>query len=159
MSSQPREKSGRGLDLASLHGRRTQFLQNRDEVLDFRGELRCLGGRDPCGPQPSLVQPVEGEQLPEEADPLAGGVITVQVIAVPDVSAAHEQAVHPLLEGEQHVVHGDAATAHNPHNANVGGILKPTDPGQVSSGVGSPGAEKAEDLGLEICLAHTIYSR
>jgi len=90
----------------------------------------------------------------EEADAFSGGVITVQVIAVTDVSATHQQAVHSLLEGEQHVVHGYASAAHNPHNPDVGGILEPTDPSQVSSGIGSPGAEKTKHLRLEIVLAH-----
>lgn len=142
-----------------LHGRGPQFLQHGNEVLDFRCEFRRLSGRDPGGAQAPLVQAVESKQLLKEADALPCGVITVQVIAVPDVSAAHQQAVNTLLEGEQHVVHGDASAAHNPHNPNVGGILKPTDPGQVSSGVGSPGAEETEDLGLEIDLAHDKLPR
>jgi hypothetical protein len=151
--------SGRGLDPLPFHGRGTQLLQHGNKVPDFRCEFRSLRGGDPGGAQAPLVQAVEGEQLLQEANAFPGGVITVQVIAVPDVSAAHEQAVHPFLEGEQHVVHGDASAAHHPHNTDVGGILKPTDPGQVSSGVGSPGAEETKDLGLEIGLAHDKLPR
>jgi len=158
LRSSGRMVSGRGLDPGRFHGRRPQFLQDRDKIPYLRGEFRRLGGRDPCCPQPTLVQAVEGKQLSEEADPFSGGVITIQVIAVPDVSTAHEQPVHPLLESEQHVVHGDAATAHNPHDPDVCGILKPTDPGQVSSGIGSPSAEKAKHLGLEIGLAHDEFT-
>ena len=154
-----RRDLGRCLDTLRLHGRGAQFLQHGNEVPDFRGEFRSLSGRDPGSAQALLIQAVEGKQLLEEANAFAGGVITVQVIAVPDVSAAHEQAVHPLLECEQHMVHGDASAAHNPHNPNVGGILEPTDPGQVSSGVGSPGAEETKDLGLEIGLAHDTLPR
>jgi hypothetical protein len=70
------------------------------------------------------------------------------------MSAAHEYPVHPLLEGTQHVMRRDASRAHHPYDPDVCRILQSTDPSQVSSGVRSPGAQKADDIGFEILIAH-----
>jgi hypothetical protein len=83
-------------------------------------------------------------------------LITVQVIAFTDVSAADKDAVHPLLECEQDVMGGDTATAHDPNHTDVGRVLQTTDPSQVSSGIRSPGAEEADDFRFEILGAHKV---
>jgi len=78
--------------------------------------------------------------LSEKTNSFVCGVITVQVMAVTQVSPTHKHAVHPLLEGPQDVVGRHAGRAHHPNGSNVCGILQSTDPSQVSSGVCSPRA-------------------
>jgi len=104
-----------------------------------------------------LIQAVKAEELLEETDPLFSKLVTVQVTAIADVSPADENTVDALLEGQQDMVRRDAPSAHDPHDADVRRVLQPTDPSQVSSGVCSPGAQKAEDLGLEVVLRHGSF--
>ena len=75
-------------------------------------------------------------------------------MAVPNMTAAHEDAVHPALKGLQDVVRGDGPGTHDPDDADVGRVLQPADPCQVSCGIGSPGAEEADNLGFKRFSTH-----
>jgi hypothetical protein len=70
------------------------------------------------------------------------------------VSATHKNTINPLLKGKDDVVRRDASTAHDPNNPDIGRVLQPTDPSQVSSRVCSPGTQKADDLGFKVLAAH-----
>jgi hypothetical protein len=70
------------------------------------------------------------------------------------MSATHKNTVHPLLEGSEHMVRRDASRAHHPDNTNICRVLHTTDPSQVSSGICSPGAQKAYDIGFKILITH-----
>jgi hypothetical protein len=146
-------ESGRFVPKPLQRGR-TQLLELLDKVIDFFTKLRRFGRGDPSGPQTVLLDAGEGHELAHEPDAFLSGDITVQVIAVALVSAADKDPVHTFLEGQDDVMGGDAPTAHDPNHPDVGRVLQPTDPGQVSSGVRSPGAQKADDLGFEVLAAH-----
>jgi len=94
--------------------------------------------------------------LLQKIDPFLCGIITVQVIAVSQVSTAHKDAVSSLLQAKQHMVEGYAAAAHDPNNPYITRVLKPTDPGQVSSCVSSPSTQETDYFGLKILFCH-IY--
>jgi len=74
------------------------------------------------------------------------------------MSATDKNAVNPLLKGPEHMMRGNAPRAHHPDNPDVGRILHTTDPSQVSSGVRSPGAQKADDGGFKFLVAHGYFS-
>jgi len=79
-------------------------------------------------------------------------------MAVSQVSPAHKDAVHTLLEGPQDMVRRHACGTHHPDSADVCGILQPTDPSQVSSSIRSPRAQKADNLRFKIGVAHMTSS-
>lgn len=70
------------------------------------------------------------------------------------MSATHKNAVNALLKGPEHMVGRDAPGTHDPDGTDIGRILHTTDPGQVSSGIRSPGAQKTDDMGFKIHVAH-----
>jgi hypothetical protein len=74
------------------------------------------------------------------------------------MSAAHENAVHPLLECPQHMVGRHAPGAHDTDDPDICRVLHTTDPSQVSSGVCSPGAQKTDDMGFKLCVVHLFLS-
>jgi hypothetical protein len=78
-----------------------------------------------------------------------GFFITILVMAVAEVSAAHQNAVGPHLEGLENKVRGDPARTHDPDHPNVRRVLQSTDPGQVSPGIGAPVAAKSDDFWFE----------
>ena len=61
------------------------------------------------------------------------------------------------------MVPGNASRAHYPDDTDIGRVLHTTNPSQVSSGVRSPGAQKADDIGFKILITHYdnpyIYSK
>ena len=99
-----------------------------------------LGGRDPACFQPLFLYAAELEHFLEHRDSFLRGIITIQVIAFTEVSAADEHTVDSTLKCKQYMVRRNGTTAHYPDGANVRRVLQTTDPSQVSSGVCSPGA-------------------
>jgi len=71
------------------------------------------------------------------------------------MSAAHKNTVNALLKSPEHMVRRNASRAHHPDNTDICRVLHTTDPSQVSSGVCSPGAQKADDIGLKILITHS----
>jgi hypothetical protein len=131
-----------------------QLFDKRSKLMD---QLRRLGRRNPAGLKARLIDAAELEHLFEDGDPLLGGQITIQVIAFTKASAADEYAVHPALKGQKNMVWRNPATAHHPNGTNIRRVLQTTDPSQVSSGICSPGAQEANDLGLKIVVGHFLF--
>jgi hypothetical protein len=117
-------------------------------------EFRSFGRGYPPAPQPVFLDAAEGKQLLQKFHTLLGRIITIQVMAVSEPSATHENTVHAFLKSTQNMVGGDATRAHHTHHPNVRRVLQTTDPSQVSSGVCSPSTQEAQDLGLEPVVAH-----
>ncbi len=137
--------SGDGRLLPFLQWGRTQGPQGFDKITYFMCEFGGFCGRNPATPKPLLFQATEIQKLPKKANSRVGGVITVQVMAVTKVSPADEDAVHPVLKGAQDVVRRYARRAHHPDDPDITRVLQTTDPSQVSSGIRSPRAQKAQD--------------
>jgi len=74
------------------------------------------------------------------------------------MSPAHKNAVDSLLKRLQHMMGRHAPGTHDPDDPHICRILHTTDPSQVSSGVRSPGAQKSDDLGFKMCVAHWFLS-
>lgn len=74
------------------------------KVPHLRGKFSPFGRRHPLASQALCLDPSEGKELPQELHPPICRVITIQVMAVPQVSPPHEYAVRPLLESEQHMM-------------------------------------------------------
>jgi hypothetical protein len=76
-----------------------------------------------------------------------GVVITNLVMALPELSAAYEDAVRPGLKSlhDEQGVH--PAGAHEADGPEVGGILEAGHAGGVRRRVAAPVAEKSKDLG------------
>jgi hypothetical protein len=75
------------------------------------GELGRHGGRHVEHLDPLGLQAYLGEQVLRACDPLPGLHITFQVMAITGQSPGRHDAVHALLEGEEHGQHVDAAGA------------------------------------------------
>ncbi len=103
-------------------------------------QFRGLGRRHPASFQPLFLDAAELEHFPEHRDPFFRGIITIQVIAFTQVSAADEHPVDSTLKCKQNMVRRNGTTAHYPDGTYIRRVLQTTDPSQVSSGVRSPGA-------------------
>lgn len=134
---------------------RAQFFDKGVELLNQFGRL---GRRHPPGSQPRFVDTAERQELPEDGDAFFGRIITIQVIAFAQMSAADKHPVDPLLKGEQDMMRRHTTTAHYPDGANIRRVLQTTDPSQVSSGVRSPGAEEADDFRFKGVVGHGLRS-
>ena len=67
-------------------------------------EFRRLGGRYPTGFQPFFLYAAELEHFPEYCDAFLCGIITIQVIAFTQVSAADKHPVDSTLKCQQNMV-------------------------------------------------------
>ncbi len=139
-----------------LQGGRTQLAKSFHKILDFVGEFRSLGRRNPPRTKPVLFDPTECQQLPQELHTPLCRVIAVHVVAITQMTSPHKHPVDTLLKGSQDVVRRHARRTHDANDPNVGRVLHTTDPSQVSSGVCSPSAEKTKHFGFKIAPAHLL---
>lgn len=121
---------------------------------DFLYKLRRFGRGHPPGPDPFLFNTAEIQHLGQDSHPFFSRIITIQVIAFPQVSAAHKNAVNPLLKTAQQMMGRHAPRAHDPDDTDICRVLHTTDPSQVSSGICSPGTQKTDNMGFEIGVVH-----
>jgi len=105
--------------LRSFYRRGTQITKFLYKVFHFCSKFWSFRRRDPLTPQALSLDPTEGQQLSEKSDPPICRVITIQVMAVPQVSPTHKHTVCALLEGEQDVVRGNAGGTHHPHDPDI----------------------------------------
>jgi hypothetical protein len=75
--------------------------------------------------------------------------ITFQVMAVAEVSTKHKHPIEPATQPLYYEYRVHPTRAHSQYRPQVGGILAPGDAGQISRGVGTPFAQKRQDLGFE----------
>jgi NAD-dependent oxidoreductase involved in siderophore biosynthesis len=93
--------------------------------------------------QTLFLDTTEGKQFFEKLNSLICRVITVQVMAFTQVSPTHENTIHSLLKSKEDMMRRHTCRTHYPHGPDIRGVLQPTDPSQVSSGVCSPCAQEA----------------
>ncbi len=92
-----------------LHGgvgqrRWAEFPHLLDEFRDDFSKSRTFRRRDPFEHETFGVDARKVEELFHEVDSLDGHVITIQVMAIADVSAAYEDAVSAFLKGLQNLM-------------------------------------------------------
>jgi len=112
-----------------------------------------LSRRNPHQAQ-TILQPHEPYESLKKGDPLDGHVITIQVMAIPDVSPSHQDPVCSALKSPQHVVRRDRSRAHDPDGPEVHRVLKAAHPCQIRRTIRAPVAEKGEDSGFKAILCH-----
>ena len=135
---------------------RSQSSKAFHKVIDLMDEFGSFGRGYPPASQPVLLDAAEIQQLFQKLHTLLGRIITVQVMAVSKASPTHKHAIHAFLKSAQNMVRRDSARAHHSNHPNIGRVLQSTNPSQVSSGVCSPGTQKAQDRGLEPVIAHAL---
>ncbi len=134
--------------------RRTQFSEGIHKVPDLGGKFRSFSRRNPFGAKPLLLYSTESQQLLQKLHSLFGRIITVQVMAVSEVSPTDVDTVYALLKRPQDMVRGYARGTHHSDDPDIRRVLHTTDPSQVSSGVCSPGTEKTQYLGFKPAFTH-----
>jgi hypothetical protein len=76
----------------------------------------------------------------------AGIVITFQVMAVSGMSPGHPHAVRAVSECSQNELGAHPSGAGNSDHPNIGRILHPADPCEISRAVTAPVAQKSDDF-------------
>ena len=145
-------------------GLRRHFQLGRSQPLDVVGEVGydlgepgSLSSGDPFQPEAVLFYAGKGEKLFHHRDSFSCHVITVQVMAIANVSAAYKNAVSTLLESLENVVRGYSGRAHHPDVTDVGRVLQTADSRQIRPGISAPVAEKRQNFRFECChIKHSL---
>jgi hypothetical protein len=116
-----------------------------------------FGGGYPACLQAPFIDTTEFEHFFQNCDTLLGGIITIQVIAFTQASAANKNPIDSALKSKKNMMRRYTATTHHPDRTNIRRVLQTTDPSQVSSCVCSPGAQKTNDFGLKNVVTHFHY--
>lgn len=99
------------------------------KVGDYLGKPGTFGGRHPLEIEPIRVHAVEVKQFSHESYSLHSHVITVQVMAITDVSPAHEDAVRALLESLQDLMRPDGRGTERSDGPKIWRVLQAADSG------------------------------
>ena len=75
--------------------------------------------------------------------------ITLQVMAVADMSPGDQDAIRTLVKSVEQKARMDTSRAHQPNQADVGWILQARNPCQVGTGIRAPVAQKSNYPGPE----------
>ena len=126
-----------------------------EKFRNLMNELKRFCRRDPPHPEAVRMDPCKLQQLLQERQPFLSHDITRLVMTFADPSAGDEDTVGPGLKRFQHIMGRDRTGAHDPNGPDRCGILKSTDPSQVSCGVSSPRAQESNDLGLKF-VRHSL---
>ena len=134
------------------------------ELIHHPGVLVALGGRDPLQPQALFVDAQKAQHPFEDGHPLGGDVVALDVMAIADVAAPHEDPVGAFLEGPDEEVGRDPGRAHHPDVASIGRILDTRRSGQIGSSIAAPVAKEGHNegkLSLNLCggpyLGHDLF--
>jgi hypothetical protein len=103
--------------------------------------------------QPAL-QTHEGEEFLEKGHPFDRHIITVQVMAVSDVSPPNQHTVRTVLKCSQHMMRGYGGRTHHPYRSYIRGVLEPAHTGQIGCAVGAPVAHKGYNFRLKMIFSH-----
>ena len=127
-----------------------------DKISDNLGKARAFSRRNPFEDKPLRIDSRKLKELFHESHSFHRHVITVQVMAVPDVSAPHKDAVRPFLKGLQYLMRPDSCGTQRPDGPHVGGILQSAHSRQVRAGVRAPVAEKADYRRFKLFVGHFL---
>jgi hypothetical protein len=120
--------------------------------------LLSLSRRDPHKAQ-TILESHEPHESLKKGDPLDGHVITIQVMAIPDVSPSHQDPVCSALKSPEQVVRRDRSRAHDPDGPEVDRVLEAAHPCQIRRTIRAPVAEKGEDSGFKTLFIHLLPQR
>jgi hypothetical protein len=125
---------------------RIEFAQRNDilsEGFDMLGEKLPLRRTDPGQTQPLTADAGKIQKGGENIDFLFSLKITILVMTVAKMSAAHEYAVKPIGQPVDHEQGIHPSGTHHPHRPDGRRILESGNPRQVCAGVGTPVTQKA----------------
>jgi len=131
-------------------GRRSEAADLLDKLSHYSRIPGAFSGRDPFQFQALRVNPLEFQELPHECHSLYRHVITIQVMAVTDVSPAHKDAVSAFLESLQDLVRPNGSRTEGPNGPQVGRILQAAHPGKVCTRVRAPVTQESDDNWFEL---------
>jgi hypothetical protein len=117
------------------------------------GKLRTFGRGNPLHPKPFRFDAGKSQEFLHEGHSFFGHEVSSQIMAIANMAASDKNTVQPFLKGFQDVMGGYGPGTHDPNGPYIGRVLQPADPCQVSCGIGSPGAQKAENFGFKM-LGH-----
>lgn len=98
----------------------------------------------------------EIKEFLQESDPFDGHVITIQVMAVTDVSPAHQHTVRTTLKCSQNMMGRYGSGAHHTDGAHIGWVLEAADPCEVGCAIRTPVTKKCQYFGLENFRFHVL---
>jgi len=115
--------------------------------------------------QPLFADAGYFEQFSGQPDLFFSLNITLQVMAIAEMSPGDQNAVRPLFVGFQDKYRIHAPGTHHPYRTDIGGVLKPGNSCQVGTRIGTPVAEKCNDFRFKLShniiliLGYITYSR
>jgi len=84
------------------------------EIADDLSKLIAFRSRDPFKPQPFWREADELEHLLHHSYPLGGYIVSLSIMALPNMAARHQNTICTLLKGFEDKMGRDSATAHHP---------------------------------------------
>jgi hypothetical protein len=83
------------------------------------------------------------QQFLSQTDLFVGLNITLQVMAITEMSPGNQYTVTSLFKRLQNKQRVDSARTHDAHGSDVGWILQPGYTGQIRTGIGTPVTQKS----------------
>ena len=114
----------------------------------FIVDALALGGGDPFKAHALRLDAHVGEHPFQKLKAAQHLVVALDVVAIPGVAAADDDAVGSPGQGIEDELGIDPAGAHEPDHADVGGVLQPRHAGEVRGRIGAPVAEERNDARL-----------
>ena len=130
-----------------------QFTEQLREGPDLIGKEVSFGSGNPFQAETALVSPKELQDSESFIDDYLALFITSQVMAVTDVSAGYHYPVGSRLKRIQQKTMIHPTGAHEPDEADIGGVLHSRDPCQIGPRIRAPVTHKRDDLGFK-CVGH-----
>ena len=130
------------------HAQRPELLDLPDHLVDHPLDLLAFGGGNPFQAHALLLDAHVLEHPLQHLEAAEHLVVALDVVAVAGMAAADEHAVGAFGQRIEDELRVHPPGAHQPDDADVGGILQPRHAGEVCRRVGAPVAEERDDARL-----------
>jgi len=125
-----------------FYGIGAQFLQTLNQLGHRICEELSFASTDPPEPDPILRKPHLLQDPFEDGQSSAGLIISRLIMTVSWMAPPNQNSVRSIDESLEDINGIDGSRAHQMDDADIGGILLPSGPGQVRSRIGAPVAKK-----------------
>src|ERR1017187_449223 len=130
------------------HTERAQLLDLANHLVHYSLDLLALGGRNPFQAHALLFDAHVLEHPLQHLEAAEHLVVAFRVMAIPGMAAADEHAVSAAGQRIQDELRINPPGAHEPDDADVGGVLQPRYAGEVRCRIDAPVAEEGNDAGF-----------
>ncbi len=137
-----------------LQRRRSEFTNLFDKVCNHLRKSRAFGRGYPFELEPLGIDPGKLQELFHKSHSLHRHVITVQVMAVSDVSPAYEDAVRTLLKGLEDLMRAYRCRAQSANGPQVWRVLQSADSREICARVRAPVAQEPYYCRFELFIGH-----